>query len=53
MIKMATTAINCVFDKKKNLEKYIKYIDEASAVPSQLLQACSMLHGVDMFHHPQ
>ena len=37
MIKMATTAINCVFDKKKNLEKYFKYIDEASANGSNLV----------------
>ena len=37
MIKMATTAINCVFDKKKNLEKYFKYIEEASANGSNLV----------------
>lgn len=37
MIKMATTAINCVFDKKKNLEKYFKYIDEAAANGSNLV----------------
>lgn len=37
MIKMATTAINCVFDKKKNLEKYFKYIDEASANGANLV----------------
>ena len=37
MIKMATTAINCVFDKKKNLEKYFKFIDEASANGANLV----------------
>lgn len=29
-IKIATTAINCCYDKKKNLEKCLKYIDEAA-----------------------
>lgn len=45
MIRLATTSMNCVFDKKKNLEKILKMIDEAADNQANLIvfpEACLM-----------
>jgi len=36
-IKVATVAMNVVYDKKRNLEKYMKFIDEAVAKGAKLI----------------
>ena len=36
-IKVATVAMNVVYDKKRNLEKYIKFIDTAATKGAKLI----------------
>lgn len=37
MTKIATVAMNCKFDKQYNLDKYLKYIEEAAAQNVELI----------------